>query len=238
MRRQTRFRILPLILLFAIGSVWGQSEPASGSAKFYFVLLQRPANAPQLSKEAGEKLQDAHMANIRKLHAEHKLYVAGPFLDDTTLRGIFVFKADSAEQVKEWTATDPAVQAGRLALEVHGPWQLRDENAIHYPEATEGLEQYAMALMRAGDQWNGEIPADLLGAHGRFLRQMVEQGKFAVVGRFDSGDLKGVTICRVSTDEATKLVNEDPLVKAGWLKPEIHPWATGKGVLAPGLPLP
>jgi hypothetical protein len=32
-------------------------------------------------------------------------------------------------------------------------------------------------------------------------------------------------------------LKEDPAEKAGLLRPEIHAWATGKGVLAPGQPL-
>ena len=73
---------LPLLLgLLAVAS-FGQARTQSGArpAQYFLVLLNRPANAPQLSKEAGEKLQEEHMANIRKMAAEHKLVVAGPFM--------------------------------------------------------------------------------------------------------------------------------------------------------------
>src|SRR5579863_1174489 len=122
-------------------SVFAQAAaPVDGNAKqYFFVLLNRPANAPQVSKEAGEKLQEGHMANIRKLYAEHKLVIAGPFEEDTALRGIFVFQADSAARVQDWVKSDPAIKAGRLSAEVHGPW-LIDGSAIHPPATPEAME--------------------------------------------------------------------------------------------------
>jgi len=50
-----------------------------------------------------------------------KLVVAGPFGDNGRLRGIFVFKVNSIDEARSLAATDPAVQAGRLALQIH-PW--------------------------------------------------------------------------------------------------------------------
>lgn len=68
-----------------------------------------------------EAIQKAHLANINKLAEMKKLVVAGPFGDNGTLRGIFVFRVNSIEEARELAATDPAVQAGRLALQIH-PW--------------------------------------------------------------------------------------------------------------------
>lgn len=50
-----------------------------------------------------------------------QLVVAGPFLDDGTLRGIYLFTTESVDSARIWTSTDPAIQAGSLRMEMH-PW--------------------------------------------------------------------------------------------------------------------
>jgi hypothetical protein len=49
------------------------------------------------------------------------LILAGPFLDDQQLRGIFLFTVESVEEARLLTATDPAVKPGSLGMELH-PW--------------------------------------------------------------------------------------------------------------------
>jgi uncharacterized protein YciI len=203
--------------------------------------LNRPANAPQMTKEAGEKLQEEHMANIRKMTAEHKLVIAGPFMDDTVLRGIFVFQAVSAAQAQEWADSDPAVKAGRLSAEVHGPW-LIDPSTIHDPAGSPGFEQYTLVLMKRGDHWNSNAPdsMDVMEQHSAFVKRMTDHGNMAVAGLFplsDQGELRGVAIFRVGTEQTAKLTLDSPTVRGGLLKTEIHPWGTGKGVLATGQPM-
>ena len=136
-RRVLLTGLLVLGSLF-VAFAW-QTQPAptapapTAEGKLFFVLLKRPASAPQLSKEAGEKLQEEHMANIRRLYAEQKLVMAGPFMDDGILRGIFVMKAASLDEAKSLAETDPAIQAGRLVAEVHGPWMV---SADEIPDPT------------------------------------------------------------------------------------------------------
>ncbi len=240
MRRTISSNVLLLGLLAVVWSAFAQTQNQQNgkTAQYFFVLLNRPANAPQLSKEAGEKLQEEHMANIRKLIAEHKLVIAGPFMEDTVLRGIFVFLADSAAQVQEWANSDPAIRAGHLSAEVHGPW-LIDPSAIHDPAGATGFEQYTLVLMKRGSHWDPNAPGfmDVMKQHHAFVKQMTDQGNMAIAGPFpfnNQGELLGVAIFRVGAEQTAKLTQDDPIVKAGLLKAEIHPWGTGKRVLASG----
>jgi uncharacterized protein YciI len=237
-----RWLVVGLFVIASAVLLQAQARSKKRPEQYYFVLLKRPAHAPTMSKEAGEKLQEEHMANVRKMAAEHKLAFAGPFMDDTALRGIFVLRAKSALEAQQLANGDPAVKAGRLAAEVHGPWFI-DPSAIHEPSATEqAMQQYTVVLMNRGEKWDPTTPGftELVEQYPVFLKKMISQGKVAIAGPFPfavPGQLRGVTIFRVSAEQTAKLTQEDPTVRTAVLKPEIHPWATGKGVLAPGLPM-
>ena len=88
----------------------------------YYVgfLYRGPKWTPEETPET-RKIQEGHMANILKMGAEGKLVIAGPFADNGDLRGLYVFRAASAEEAKALVESDPAVQAGRLRFELH-PW--------------------------------------------------------------------------------------------------------------------
>jgi len=194
-----------------------------------------------MSKEASDKLQEEHMANILKLASEHKLVMAGPFMDDTVMRGIVVLRAKSIVEAQELANGDPAVKAGRLSTEIHGPWFI-DSSVIHEPDASQqGMQQYTLVLLKQGEKWDPGAPGftDLVNQYPVFLKRMMSQGNVAIAGPFPfavPGDLRGVAIFRVPAEQATKLMQDDAAVKAGVLKLETHPWMTATGVLAPGLP--
>ena len=101
--------------------IFGKPVQPLKLTKTYLAFLTRGDKwTPEKTPET-EEIQKGHMANINKLAEMKKLVAAGPFGDNGRLRGIFVFRVASLEEAKALTATDPAVQAGRLAMDIH-PW--------------------------------------------------------------------------------------------------------------------
>jgi len=105
-----------------------------GMKQYVMAFLTRGPNSDNLSKQRLSELQGLHMANIDRMAALKQLVVAGPFLDNGKLRGIYIFNTKSTEQAKQWTQTDPAIKAGSLQLELK-PWYgsaaLMAVNEIH-----------------------------------------------------------------------------------------------------------
>ncbi|MBS1724824.1 MAG: hypothetical protein JSS66_17925 [Armatimonadetes bacterium] len=83
---------------------------------YWIGFLERPKDAPTVSKEESQKIQDGHMANITKMAKEGALLLAGPFVEDTSLRGIFIFKEMPKAEVESLVAEDPAIKAHRLEM--------------------------------------------------------------------------------------------------------------------------
>ncbi|MFA7380828.1 MAG: YciI family protein [Bacteroidia bacterium] len=91
-----------------------------GMKKYVIAFLKRGPNRNQDSATAAQ-LQSAHMKNIGRMADMGKLILAGPFMDNGEVRGIYVFNVATVEEARELTASDPAIQAGRLVMELH-PW--------------------------------------------------------------------------------------------------------------------
>lgn len=91
-----------------------------GMKPYVLAFLKKGPNRNQDSLTAAN-LQKAHLENIVRMANEDKLILAGPFMDDGDVRGIYIFNVQTVEEARALTATDPAIQAGRLVMELH-PW--------------------------------------------------------------------------------------------------------------------
>ena len=86
--------------------------------RYTVVILRRPQDAPQLSDDELDALQERHVAFGLTLQERGVILVAGPFEDqwDESYRGISIYKTD-LEETRRIAAEDPAVKAGRLRMD-------------------------------------------------------------------------------------------------------------------------
>ncbi len=112
-----------------------------GMKRYVMAMLKSGPNRSQ-SEEEAERLQRAHLDNIGRLAEEGKLVLAGPFLEEGALRGIYIFNVTSVEEAKALTESDPAIKAGRLVMELH-PWYgsaaLMEVNRLHHKLAKKAI---------------------------------------------------------------------------------------------------
>lgn len=95
------------------------------------------------------------------------------------------------------------------------------------------MQQYFIAFLKKGPKrsQNKEEADSLQRLHLAHLGRMYEEGYADISGPFgDDGEIRGITIYNVPTLKmADSLANMDPMVKAGRLVIEIHPWWAAKG---------
>ena len=95
------------------------------------------------------------------------------------------------------------------------------------------MQEYYIAFLKAGSirSQNEEEAKQLQDQHLAHLGKMYEMGFADISGPFgDDGDIRGITIYNVPNQQlADSLANSDPMVKAGRLQVEIHPWWAAKG---------
>jgi len=127
-------RLPTLLFLLLSFSAFGQQENSQldtalvrqtgadqyGMRQYVMAFLKAGPNR-DLSKEEAAKLQMAHLENIGRMADAGKLVLAGPFMDDGELRGIYIFNVPTIEEARALTESDPAIQAGSLVMELK-PW--------------------------------------------------------------------------------------------------------------------
>ena len=87
---------------------------------FELVLLRTPENAPAYDEAELEHIQAEHLAHHARLRESGQVVTNGPVRDqpDVSLRGLTFYRTGSLEESLRLAEADPAVQAGRLAVEI------------------------------------------------------------------------------------------------------------------------
>jgi uncharacterized protein len=103
-------------------------------------------------------------------------------------------------------------------------------------EVPPDMTVYYLRILKRGPLWSPEETPELerlQEAHLAYGRKLTAEGKLVINGPLlDGGDLRGVSVMRVSSLEEARVLSEgDPSVQAGRLSFELHPWMVYKGIL-------
>ena len=87
---------------------------------FELVLLRTPEHAPSYDDAELARIQAEHLAHHDRLRESGQVVTNGPVRDqpDPALRGLAFYRTGSLEQARQLAEADPAVRAGRLAIEI------------------------------------------------------------------------------------------------------------------------
>ena len=87
--------------------------------RYTVILLTMRPDAPVMTDEEAAELQDRHLAHGAELQDRGLVLARGPLTDqdDERYRGFSIWSVDAAT-ARRHAEADPAVRAGRLAVEV------------------------------------------------------------------------------------------------------------------------
>lgn len=138
-------------------------------------------------------------------------------------------KEEKTSKITKKDSLVPDVRAREEALKKEG------YQTFTYKEGdtTYLMQQYYMVFLKTGEkrEQDSSKVAELQKQHLAHLSRMAKEGYASLIGPFgDDGEIRGIVVFNTRTQrEADSLANLDPMVKAGRLKVETHPWWTAKG---------
>jgi uncharacterized protein YciI len=72
-----------------------------------------------ITPEEADRIQEGHLASLRRLRETGELLASGPIVEESELQEILIFSHGSVERARTAMAEDPALRQGRLILELH-----------------------------------------------------------------------------------------------------------------------
>ena len=92
-----------------------------------------------------------------------------------------------------------------------------------------GMKMYVLVVLKTGSNTseNSSTTDSLFAGHLSNINKLAEENKLVVAGPFgkNDNDFRGIFILNVNTlNEANKILETDPAIKAKLLKPDLYSW--------------
>jgi len=87
----------------------------------YFIAFLKKGPIRTQNEEEAARLQNEHLAHLKKMYDLGYADISGPMGDDGDIRGITIYNVPTFEMADSLANSDPMVKAKRLVIELH-PW--------------------------------------------------------------------------------------------------------------------
>ena len=231
-------KLLIIISVLMVGlptSLFAQEKPtpALKMVEFHMALLKRGPLWTAEETLQRKEILTLHRAYFMSLLDSGKAVIGGPLTDEGEVRGLYILRAKSPGEAREWVDADPAVKAGYFSAEMHPWWS---EEVMKRAASPVKMTKAYIGFLSRGAKWTPEKTPqteELQKAHMANINKLAETKKLVVAGPFgDNGQLRGIFVFRVaSLEEAKELASTDPAVQAGRLSIDMHPWLVPEGIL-------
>lgn len=195
---------------------------ATCGQEFVIVFLNKRQDKEEMPTSEVTKLMEGHLANISRLAKEGKLWAAGPFDGGG---GIFIFRSQSIEEVRNWINTDPAIQAKRWNLELYA-YQPR-VGSICAVDEKEGMINYHFVRFAADiTKYSIGGMAQDMRAHNNYMKLLAAH--LDVIAEGSLGEQEG-SILILRTQPTRSELENDPAVQKGSMTMEAKSLYIAKG---------
>ena len=185
------------------------------------VFLNSKPDKEELPKEQVEKIQEGHMANIKRLAKEGKLLDAGPFEGGG---GIFILNTASVGEATEWLSTDPGVKAKRWNIEIL-LFTPRIGTPCKAPEPIEMVTYEFVRYIANITKYNVQNAPETARKHDEYLKQIAKTGNVILEGTF--GEDGGILIMKGALQK--EVIESDPSLNEGLYQVEFKKLFIAKG---------
>lgn len=229
-----------LLLSATLPAQESEEEQATPELRTYQLVLVRPnpdftepdSAHDRLASHRMDRLKTAGNLYLDNLVKDEMAVIAGPLPENPDIQQIAILDRDSIKDAEFVFQQSPAVTTGRLKLEYYN-WTAPD-GVLRRPRDPYSSRIAKIGLLYRADrapQYPSEKLEQIEAEHQAHLKRMEELGGLVISGVVEKGnDLHGVLIFRARTaDRIEELAAQDPAIKAGRLRLELHDWEVAAG---------
>ncbi len=210
--------------------------------KYQIVILRKGSAWTNDAPQKIEKLTAQRGDYWKSMVEQGKLLGVARVMDPGDIRGVLFFKVQDKDEMNAVVSKAPAVQAKLLKVDVRTVWGSTGLGASLKDSAgamqSMGKDTYYLVAMTKGAKWSNKADSPetrkATSESMEYLFGLYKGGSLRYFAALEDMNLKlrNISILKAaSAEEAMKMMKESPMVKNGWLVPNVFEVQVPTGII-------